>query len=279
MGGPSYTRIPGSDALRTQKRGASVAAVVEAAERSSLAQAVVDVAGGRVSVGRVVLRGAAVPLLLDVVDRLFPLLEAEELSVYVHLYRLAVAVDKNVCRVSRVELTRRTRLADRRLGRAIAGLVEKRAVDLVDRDRDGTLYRVVLPDELLPTPAMPAVTTSTVPAMAPVKKPAATTKKTLKTPKVTPTTAASTLASPTAITVVPGDRLRGAGPPRSVGDVCAWFAERWGSSPGRSGADVASCVLDLLEEGRTFAQIPALLEGFIQRAPKTTPLRDLHRYA
>ncbi len=296
MGGPSYTRIPGSDALLTRKRGTSGAAVVEEADRSSLARAVVDVAGARVSVGRVVLRGAAVPLLLDVVDRLFPLLQAEELAVYVHLYRLAVAVEKNVCRVSRAELTRRTRLADRRLGRAIAGLVAKRAVVLVDRDRDGTLYRVVFPDEL-PVPAEP--TTLPTPTTAPTvmatneathAKTATRAKAATRAKKVTrakatalktsTTAAASASASksvaPPAATT-PLVRVRD-GSPRSVGDVCAWFADRHGSAPGRAGSDVASCVLELLEEGRTFAQIPALLDSFVQQAPKTTPLRDLHRF-
>jgi hypothetical protein len=234
MGGPSYTRIPGSDRLQTGKRGAGVAAVVEGADRSSLARASVDVAGVRVSVGRVLLRGASVPLLHDVVDRLFPLLQAEEVAVYVQLYRLAVDVDKNVCRVSRAELSRRTRLADRRLGRAIAGLVEKKAVVLIDRDRDGTLYRVMLPDEMFD--------------------------------------AAPATLLPVGVDVAPaGDA------PRSVGDVCTWFAARHGGGAGRTGADVAGLVMELLEEGHTFRQIPALLDAFMQKAPKTTPLRDLPR--
>ncbi|MDP2345110.1 MAG: hypothetical protein Q8O67_29465 [Deltaproteobacteria bacterium] len=244
MGGPSYTRIPGSDRLQTGRRGAGAAAVVEGADRSSLARASVDVVGGaRVTVGRVILRGASVPLLHDVVDRLFPLLQAEEVVVYVQLYRLAVDVDKNVCRVSRAELSRRTRLADRRLGRAIAGLVEKRAVVLIDRDRDGTLYRVMFPHEIFdeataPTTVLP-VAIDVVDVVAPV--------------------------APVADA------------PRSVGDVCVWFAARHGSGPGRKGADVAGLVLELLEEGHTFRQIPALLDAFVLKAPKTTPLRDLPR--
>ena len=242
MGGPSYTRIPGSEGIKTGKRGAGVAAVVEAADRSSLARAVV----GGVTVGRVLLRGPSVPLLHDVVDRLFPLLQPEEVAVYVHLYRLAVDVDKNVCRVSRPELSRRTRLADRRLGRAIAGLVDKRAVLLVDRSRDGTLYRVMLPDEILDAAAPPPA--AALPAVA---QPAS---KTTATEDTTTTTA-----------------------PRSVGEICAWFAATHGSAAGRTGTDVAGCVLELLEEGHTFRQIPALLDAFVSKAPKTTPLRDLLR--
>ena len=65
--------------------------------------------------------------------------------------------------------------------------------------------------------------------------------------------------------------------PRSVGDVCSWYAARFGGGPGRGGSDVAAVVMELLEEGVTFARIPALLERFVKTAPKTTPLRDLQR--
>ena len=252
MGGPSYTRIPGSEGLKTGKRGAGAAAVVESAERASLARACIDIEGPagsrRLTLGRVLVRGPSVPLLNDVVDRLFPLLQPEEVAVYVHLYRLAVDVDKNVCRVSRPELSRRTRLADRRLGRAIAGLVEKQAVVLVDRDRDGTLYRLMFPEEIFdaaPQPPMTAVV-ALVPSPMPVVD------------------ATEPGANPAAL-------------PRSVGDVCTWFAAVYGSGPGRTGTDVASCVLELLEEGHTFRTIPALFDAFVRKAPKTTPLRDLQR--
>jgi len=60
-----------------------------------------------------------------------------------------------------------------------------------------------------------------------------------------------------------------------VGDVCAWFAAVHGGGPGRTGADVAATVLELLEVGYTFARIPGLLDTFVARSPKTTPLRDL----
>lgn len=289
MGGPSYTSIPGSERLRTRKRGESAAAIVEGADRTSLARAWVDVDGARVAVGRVVLQGTAVPLLVDVVDRLFPLLEAEELAVYVHLYRLALATEKNVCRVSRAELTRRTRLRDRRLGRAIAGLVEKRAVALIDRSRDGTLYRLHLDDDAAATlPPGPRLTTGTTSLPSPAKqvhplpKPAAKKRAkaaatTLTTPLSATTTNTATATTEATAETTPTTPTTDAAP-RSVGAVCAWFAARYGASSGRHGADVAAAVLELLEEGVIFARIPGVLSAFVERAPKTTPLRDLAHF-
>ena len=278
MGGPSYTRIPGSERLKTGKRGCGVAAVVEGADRASLARASIEIdeptGARRLTLGRVLLRGPSIPLLNDVVDRLLPLLQPEEAVVYLHLYRLAVDVDKNVCRVSRAELTRRTRLADRRLGRAIAGLVDKRAVVLVDRSRDGTLYRVLFPDEILdvdpvaprPTPRVVPSSPSS-PALIRATPPAVVVAAGGPSPLV---------AAPTPLAAIV-DAAPAPFAPRSVGDVCSWFSLRFGGGPGRTGTDVASCVLELLEEGHTFRQIPALLEAFMAKAPKTTPLRDLLR--
>jgi hypothetical protein len=34
----------------------------------------------------------------------------------------------------------------------------------------------------------------------------------------------------------------------------------------------------LLEEGETFATIPAVLSAFVAKAPQTTPLTDLDRW-
>ncbi len=66
--------------------------------------------------------------------------------------------------------------------------------------------------------------------------------------------------------------------PRSVGDVCRWFEKTHGGGPGRRGADVATAVMALLEEGETFATIPAVLSAFVAKAPQTTPLTDLDRW-
>ena len=275
MGAAGYTRIPGSASLSTKKRGSSALEPVLAADRASLARVDVSVDGRAISVGRAVLQGRSIPLLTDVVDRVAPLLEPEEFAVYVHLYRLAIADDKNVCRASRAELTRRTRMPDRRLGKAIAGLVQKGHVVLVDRDRDGTLYRVRLPDEALddaPTPTSSKPRPSTVSAPSMVSTPS--------------TASASTASASTAATTPRDDDASSSAratvgalrpTPRSVGDVCAWFAAAHGHAPGRTGADVAAIVLELLEDGHTFARIPTLLDDFVARSPRSMPLRDLGR--
>jgi hypothetical protein len=313
VGGAGYTRIPGSAALPTKRRGTSVVEPVLAAERASLARVDVEVGARSVTVGRAVVRGPSVPLLLDVVDRVAPLLEPEELAVFLHLYRLALVDEKNVCRVSRSELSRRTRLQDRRLGKAIAGLVQKGHVVLVDRDRDGTLYRVLLPDESLdgaPLRSPPVAADPTPPARPTGQR--APKQATPEPPAPAGATGdpgravrrnAALIASARAggldagaldaggldASARAGGLARRAGPgatgageagpprPRSVGDVCAWFAATHGQGAGRTGADVAAVVLELLEEGHTFARIPALLSAFVARAPKTTPLRDLPR--
>jgi hypothetical protein len=207
-------------------------------------------------------------------DRVGPLLSPESFVVYLQLYRLAVGDGKNACRTSLAELARRTRLQGRRLNKAVADLVAAGGVVLVDRTRDGTLYLLRWPDEIVA--GAPVVVTATVSTVAKKAKasPAAPAKVAPpKSPKPAAPPAVVTSSSTTAVAAAAAP----AGPPRSVGDVCRFFAERWGTPPGRGGSDVASCVMDLLEDGWTFARIPALLEQFVKTAPKTTPLRDLGR--
>ena len=261
---PSYVAVPGSDRLRTRKRGASAATPVEQAAPASLKRVEVEVDGGRVVVGPALLQGPQVPLLLEVTDRLGPLLSPESFVVYLHLYRLAVAEGKNACRLGLTELARRTGLQGRRLNKAIADAVAARAIVLVDRTRDGTLYRVRLPGEVLdeaPT-MLPTATMATSTTSSRATRPAATVPPTagavLETAALAPTT----------------NRVA----PRSVGDVCRWFEAMWGGGPGRSGSDVATAVMALLEDGETFATIPSLLTAFVQKAPRSAPLRDLTRY-
>ena len=88
---PNYVRIPGSNTLATRARGDSIAAVVEEAAPASLARVEVPVEGGVVVVGPALVQGRNVPLLLDVMDRVGPLLSPESFVVYLQLYRLAVA--------------------------------------------------------------------------------------------------------------------------------------------------------------------------------------------
>lgn len=267
---PSYVAVPGSDRLRTRKRGASAAAPVEAAAPASLKRVEVEVDGGRVVVGPALLQGPQVPLLLEVMDRLGPLLSPESFVVYLHLYRLAVAQGKNACRLGLAELARRTGLQGRRLNKAIADAVATGALVLVDRTRDGTLYRVRLPGEVLdeaPT-TLPTPTTMLSTTMA---SPAPTRRRAAAAPTTPKETTAPTSKQQTSATTTTSA-------PRSVGDVCRWFEATHGGGPGRGGADVATAVMALLEDGETFATIPALLTAFVQAAPKTAPLRDLGRY-
>jgi len=379
---PGYVPIPGSDALTTKARGHSAATSVEQAAPASLARVEVKVGNDIVVVGPVLLQDRSVPLLLEVMDRLGPLLSPESFVVYLQLYRLAVDDGKNACRVSLSELSRRTRLRDRRLGKAIADLVEARAVVLVDRTRDGTLYRVRLPEEifaadvplapgasagegrkprapasraapevsssssssplsspkspLTPDPsaafggegrkprapasrAAPEVSSSSSPSSSSPKSPltpdpspafggegrkprapasrvaaasSSVTSDVVVGPDVPltpgpspafggegrkPRAPASRAAPSPEVSSSSSSSLSSVGPPRSVGDVCAWFAVAHGAGPGRGGSDVASVVMELLEEGWTFARIPPLFDRFVKVAPKTTPLRDLAR--
>ena len=295
---PSYVAVPGSDRLRTRKRGASVAASVEQAAPASLKRVEVEVAGGRVVVGPALLQGPQVPLLLEVTDRLGPLLSAESFVVYVQLYRLAVAHGKNAHRIGLAELERRCGLRGRRLNKAIADAVATGALVLIDRTRDGTLYRVRLPGEVLdeaptvlPMPSATAMTPSTRPSSPKVPSTTARAKQTKQTkqtkqasaPTVPPTLVPTTLVPETVVptqvptTLVPTTATEARGP-RSVGDVCRWFEQTHGGGPGRRGADVAAAVMALLEEGETFATIPAVLSAFVATAPQTTPLTDLDRW-
>lgn len=143
-----YTRVPGSDRLRTQPVGAGPAAELESLDPATPTGRLVE--GEWLS--RCLVRDRYVPVLLEVYDRLALDQEAIEQAVYGHLYRLALADERNWCRVALKELQQRTRLSERRLNKALSGLVEKGHVRLVERDRRGTLYRVMLPHEVFGEP-------------------------------------------------------------------------------------------------------------------------------
>src|SRR5437762_1874971 len=111
-----YTPIPGSRDLKTQPRPTHGAvAELEAIDPAAMA--------GRTVHGewlaRTTIRDRYVPVLLDVFDRLALDLEPEEQALYLHLYRLALGDERNHCRATRDELRRRTRMSDRRLGKAL----------------------------------------------------------------------------------------------------------------------------------------------------------------
>jgi hypothetical protein len=273
---PSYISVPGSDKLRTRARGHSDAAVVEAAAPSSLKRVAIDAPLGNIVVGPALLQGRQVPLLVDVMDRLGPLLSPEAFVVYLQLYRLAVADGKNVTRLSLSELSRRCRLQGRRLNKAIADAVGAGVIALVDRTRDGTLYRVRLPSEVLgdddgatalpaPAPVVKRAATKATPTPTPKSSPKPTKAKASSSPSSAPSSSSLAASAPSAS-------------PRSVGDICRWFEAAYGNTPGRRGPDVASAVMALLEDGKTFAVIPEILSAFVEAAPKSAPLADLGRY-
>jgi len=141
----TYTPVPGSLALRT--RSLSESAEVQELFAEDRGTPIAREVGGAI-LARTLVREGYVAVLTDVYDRLALDQEAPEQAVYGHLYRLALGDDRNFCRVTKADLMRRTRLSERRLLKALAGLVTKGHVALVHRDREGTLYRVVLPHEV-----------------------------------------------------------------------------------------------------------------------------------
>lgn len=106
----------------------------------------------------------------DVFTRLLPMQKPLEQLVYLHLLQRAVAHGRNFCRVSRSQLAQSCQLSPRRLGTALAGLVDADHVRLVDRNRKGTLYRVCLPHEVVDDVEAPSAA-SLVPAPSPTPTP------------------------------------------------------------------------------------------------------------
>ncbi|MCP4504652.1 MAG: hypothetical protein GY822_32510 [Deltaproteobacteria bacterium] len=140
-----YVNIPGSASLKTQKRSEQGdIAEVEAIDMGSPFAR--EVRGEWLA--NTLVRASFVAIPDDVFDRLLPTQAPLEQVLYLHLLRLCLAKERNFCRASRRELAERCQLSDRRLGAALAGLVDKDHIRLVDRNRKGTLYRVCFPHEV-----------------------------------------------------------------------------------------------------------------------------------
>lgn len=137
--------VPGSAALRTRRTGADP--TLASVETLAASEFVRQQVGDQV-LGRAVVRAAFVPVLKQVFDELLPQLEPIEQLLYLQLYRRAFGEERNFCRVARRELCQATGFSVRRFNRALAGLVRRGAVRLMQRDRQGTCYRVLLPREL-----------------------------------------------------------------------------------------------------------------------------------
>jgi hypothetical protein len=270
----SYVSVPGSRAFVTRKGDADVpAARLEALDGAAVAG--VDVNGHWLA--RTVVRDAYVPVLLDVFDRLALDQEPEEQALYLQLWRLALADERNHCRASRAELCRRTRLSDRRLGKALAGLVKKGHVALADRDRQGTLYRVLLPHEVAHEAAPDAVLVArrrAEPTLLP--GPALPAEPPPVPPKAPPPLKASPAPAPRQASK--GVDLDTLSKPQSMPALAAAFVKRFGGGRGRTVEDVLEELLALQEGGLGVEAIAQAVERFGARAPKKTPAAELSRY-
>ena len=271
----SYTPVPTSAALATRKVWENAAHAVESLDKATPF-------GTRVAgqwLAQTHVRSHYIPVLEDVYDRLALDQEAEEQACYGHLYRLALGDARNFCRVSRRELSTRTKLSDRRLGKALAGLVKKSHIALVERDRQGTLYRVRLPHEVFgeATPsAVFLVREKDRPAAAPASAPPASAPPASAPPaSATPASATPSAARPAPKKDYKNSRVSG-GEPKSIGEVAAAFLARTRNAYGR--AEVVEEIMGRLEEGRTLAEVDAELGVFASRAAKKTPLRELERF-
>lgn len=267
MAAYGYTAVPGSARLKTRPRPAE-GPLLELETLDPAAPAGRWV--GEDWLGRTVVRAEAVFVLLDVYDRLALDQEPEEQALYGHLYRLALGEERNFCRVSRRELCARTRLSDRRLGKALAGLVKKGHVRLVERDKRGTLYRVMLPHEVFAEPDRDAVhfpgrDRQAAPAEGLARRPrgaAAHTPVGRGKPK--------SRSIPYKY-----DRLLDHS---SIGALAASFLAAFGGGRGRSQADLLEEILGRLEEGDSLEQVAEDLAAFGRELPKKTPISELSRF-
>lgn len=273
-GSPGYTPIPGADALRTGKVGESPAAAAEQLDPAAMAAVQV----GEHVLARTIVRDGFIPVLQDVFDRLATEQEPLEQLTYLHLYRLALADERNWCRVSRAELQKRTNLSDRRVMKALAGLVDKGHIALVDRDTRGTLYRVRLPHEVFGE-AADAVQQARPKEDAPARKARAKQKPAQKAApaKAAPAPEPTRQAPSRPSAAKPASRRKA--PPRmTVGSVARSFLDRFGERPGRTREELIEQILNRREAGRSLEEIQEELHRFGDAMPETTPLKDLERF-
>ncbi len=278
----SYTAVPGSSALTTQRAGTSRAHALEQQDAATPVGARI----GDVWLAQTLVRAHYIPVLEDVYDRLALDQEAEEQATYGHLYRLALGDERNFCRVSRRQLSQRTRMSDRRLGKALAGLVAKKHIALIERDRSGTLYRVFLPHEVFREAVPDAVlsvrerkkTRTARPDAKPIagNLPSEARAASVALEPATPSSETSKIET------IGGEKDRVSksnsndAPAFTIGTVAARYLERRGGADGRS--HVVEEILGRLEEGISLQEIDAELAHFAHSAPKKTPLKELARF-
>ena len=237
----SYTPVKGSEDLRTKRSAPEVIALenAERAERVSL-----RVKG--IELSQVFIREANVPVLLDVFDRLALEQDPLEQTLYLHLYRLSFVYDRNFCRVPKRELMTRIQCTERRFNKILAGLVAKKHVALIDRNRKGTLYRVFLPNEIFGQRAQSKSKTKTL-----VEASAEETHHKRKTTK----------------------KVEYKDVPQSAGAIVAEFHERFGEK--RRHDDILEEVFEHLSQGVSLISIRDALMRFGKDAPKETPISAL----
>jgi hypothetical protein len=134
--------IRGSAALATQPvaPGAIAAEALEPGEMRRL-----PFAGELLGAARV--RGGFVAIPADAFDEAAPRLPPEGQAAYLQLVRLSFGEGRNWLRATKKELEARLRLSERRLLRALDGLVAANLARPLHRDNRGTLWRVYLPRE------------------------------------------------------------------------------------------------------------------------------------
>jgi hypothetical protein len=272
---PPYTPVPGSAALRTRSRGDS--AEVRALEESERAIPVArEIAGEHLA--RTLVRDGYIPVLTDVYDRLALSQEAPEQALYGHLYRLAIGDDRNFCRASKSDLMARTRLSERRLLKALAGLVTKGHVSLVHRDKRGTLFRVHLPHEVFDEGADDRVIISGEKHLrraAPARgegggDPA-------RTVAGTPAAGRASGRAEGVGRVSSSGRDHSLQEYTTIGALTSAFCAAYGG-PGRDPSSVLEEVLGRMEEGRSLREVASELELFARKAPKKVPITELGRF-
>jgi hypothetical protein len=249
---------------------------------------------------RTLVREGYVPVLTDVYDRLALSQEAPEQALYGHLYRLALGDDRNFCRVSKSDLMARTRLSERRLLKALAGLVTKGHVSLVHRDRRGTLYRVHLPHEVFregaddrviiagekprrraaragPIDAEPFASVPRLPDRAAPQAAERASEAAVDTGSARPPAAAHARPAPLGggdSRAFATDSLQKC---TTVASLAAAFCAGHGG-PGRDAESVLEEILGRLEDGRTLFEVAEELTLFARKAPRKVPITELARF-
>ncbi|MEA1964757.1 MAG: hypothetical protein U9O41_06485, partial [Candidatus Aerophobetes bacterium] len=126
----------------------------------------------KVKNGHIKIESYYYPLLNDFIDKIAPHLSSAEEVIYHRLYRLSFGWGRSTCRVSISTLSKASSLnSSTTIRKALKGLINKKCIILIiDDDKNkpydnqvGTLYRVLLPHEILLKQTHDGVSLSDVP--------------------------------------------------------------------------------------------------------------------